>query len=251
MKLFRRSFLIGGLTAVLALGCRGFAFAEMSDAEKHHSASMNAKSGAAIYGERGGYKVLFLGNSITLHEPAAQLGWTNRCGMAASSPENDYVHWVIRGLERVYRRKVEAHVLNLAQFERNYKEYDLKEKLKAEVEFEPELIVLALGENVPVLTNRENAEAYGRAFERLIRLFQYNRRTPPTIIVRGVFWNNETKDEQMKAAAARTGVKFVKCDISKEEGMTAKGLFEHPGVQGHPGDRGMVEIARHILNALR
>lgn len=49
-----------------------------------------------------GYKVLFLGNSITVHERAPQIGWDHNWGMAASREANDYVHLVLRGLGERY-----------------------------------------------------------------------------------------------------------------------------------------------------
>ena len=63
---------------------------------------------AAAYGDvtaDGDIKVLFIGNSITLHGVAPQIGWTNRWGMAASSQEKDYVHLVAAGIARETGRK--------------------------------------------------------------------------------------------------------------------------------------------------
>ena len=41
--------------------------------------------------ENDGIRVLFIGNSITLHGKAPELGWHGDWGMAASAKENDYV----------------------------------------------------------------------------------------------------------------------------------------------------------------
>ena len=48
-------------------------------------------------------RVLFLGNSITLHEAAPHIGWNFNWGMAASSEEKDYVHIVLKGLREKIR----------------------------------------------------------------------------------------------------------------------------------------------------
>ena len=53
----------------------------------------------AMLGTMKADRVLFLGNSITLHGVHKPYGWLNYCGMAASVPEKDYVHVLAAALE--------------------------------------------------------------------------------------------------------------------------------------------------------
>jgi hypothetical protein len=53
-------------------------------------------------------KMLFLGNSITLHGPAPEIGWTGDWGMAASAREKDYVHQLFGPDLEILRRDSEG-----------------------------------------------------------------------------------------------------------------------------------------------
>ncbi len=70
------------------------------------------EEGAAI-------KVLFLGNSITLHEPAPAIGWNNAWGMAASAREKDYVHILLSHLREQYG-KVGYCICNVGEWEQKH-----------------------------------------------------------------------------------------------------------------------------------
>ena len=50
----------------------------------------------------GKINVLFLGNSITRHAPAEDIGWPYDWGMSASKEENDYVHVAVKMLDEIY-----------------------------------------------------------------------------------------------------------------------------------------------------
>ena len=52
--------------------------------------------------EDANYKVMFIGNSITIHEPKPEICWVKKCGMAASDAEHDYVHIVYKYLLSKY-----------------------------------------------------------------------------------------------------------------------------------------------------
>ena len=70
-------------------------------------------------------KILFLGNSITLHGANADIGWSGNWGMAASSQDKDYVHLVTSDLVRRTGSAPEILVRNIADFKQKYASYEV------------------------------------------------------------------------------------------------------------------------------
>ncbi|QDU52926.1 SGNH/GDSL hydrolase family protein [Gimesia panareensis] len=196
-------------------------------------------------------RVLFLGNSITLHAPAPKIGWKGNWGMAASCAEKDYVHLVTQALTKSQGQPPKTLVKNIAAFERNYASYNLNESLKDAFSFKPDLVIVAIGENVPQLKSDEEKASFKASVDELLKLVQSE--SQPTIIVRSSFWPNPAKDSALKAACQQAGGTFVDISaLSKNEANYARSerKFEHAGVAAHPGDRGMQAIADAIVKSL-
>ena len=96
--------------------------------------------------ENADIKLLFLGNSITRHGKAENLGWGGDWGMAASSKENDYVHKLIskfcqKGI------KVSVCIANLSDWERTRNMDLLFTKYLSALRFNADYVIVRLGEN--------------------------------------------------------------------------------------------------------
>ncbi len=113
-------------------------------------------------------KVLFLGNSITKHGPKADIDWSGNWGMAASTEAKDYVHLVVAGLAAKGGTAPETMVRNIADFERAHAGYDIAGKLREAVDFQADLIILAIGENVAALQTPEEQAAFRESVTKLL-----------------------------------------------------------------------------------
>lgn len=199
----------------------------------------------------GFHRVLFLGNSITKHGPKQDIGWSGNWGMAASVEDKDFVHLVARALGKTAGTAPEVMIKNIAGFERQYATYDAKAKLKDACEFDANLIVLAIGENVPALKDDAAKLQFGNGLRKLLRDLKPDK--SPTIVVRSCFWPNQAKDQVLKLVCQELGGVFVDIGrLAKDESNFARSerKFEHAGVAAHPGDKGMAAIANAILDAV-
>lgn len=196
-------------------------------------------------------KVLFLGNSITKHGPKADIDWSGNWGMAASSEAKDYVHVFTASLTQKQGSTPEILVKNIADFERAHQGYDFAAKLKDASDFQADLIVLAIGENVPALKTAEENAKLQEAVTKLLATLKGDRK--PVILVRSCFWANAAKDEALHGACEAVGGIFADIGaLAKDKSLygRAEREFKHDGVANHPGDKGMAAIAAALLKAL-
>lgn len=195
--------------------------------------------------ENADIKLLFLGNSITRHWKAENLGWCGDWGMAASSKENDYVHKLIskfcqKGI------KVSVCIANLSDWERTRNMDLLFTKYLSALRFNADYVIVRLGENAcPDKYLSEFELCYGE----LTDLFSRNG---AKIVLTDLFWEYEPFDNFVAELAKARGYAFAEIhDLGNDDEMKAIGKFSHNGVAVHPGDKGMAEIAERIFRVLR
>ena len=117
--------------------------------------------------------------------------------------------------------------------------------------FDPDLVVVAIGENVPVLAS-ENAKAQFKAGVLRILGCALAKRHP-LVVVRSSFWADPTKDELLRQACQEADAVFVDAGpLGREAANAARSerSFMHDGVAGHPGDRGMKALADAIVQGV-
>lgn len=197
----------------------------------------------SIYRRGGNKKVLFFGNSITRHEPNAGIGWHGDWGMAASSIDKDYVHLVVAALDEKYG-KVDYCIAQGAMWEWEYlrTEEVMNEYYSAVKEFDADIVIIRIGENITAKKHLENdCEPH---FAKAVDFLAGNAEK---VIITDMFWYSVYNDV-FKRVCEEKGHTFCHLtDLEEDESTMALGLFEHQGVAGHPGDYGMQCIAERIL----
>ena len=196
-------------------------------------------------------KILFLGNSITLHGPKADIGWTGNWGMAASAEDKDYVHLVASAIARHAGSTPQIMVRNIADFERSYATHDVDGQMKDLFAFDPDLVVLAIGENVPALGSEDAKAKFKAGVLKILKCALTKRH--PLVVVRSCFWADAAKDEMLRQACEEADAIFVNAGPLGSEAANAarsERTIAHGGVAGHPGDKGMKALADAIVQAV-
>lgn len=221
-----------------------------------HLLSNLARADDLQFGNMKANRILFFGNSITLSPiPVSGTDWPGGWGMAASSPEKDYVHRLVASIGETAGRTPEFMATYNLAFEQNYATYDLNSPaIQQQLAFNPDIVVVAIGENVPTLTTPQARAQYAAAFGSLLNLFKNHG--SPEIFVRSCFWTDATKDNIMKQATEAAGCVFVDQSALGVQSNWAVNEPGNPfqnaggGINAHPGDKGMKAIADSLYGAM-
>jgi len=237
---------------VVALALAG-AFAADFQANPVPALGQNAKDQKAFDPTGKGPRILFIGNSITKHGPKPEIGWTNDCGMAASSIDKDYVHLLQKRIAGV-RPDAQCCLLQVAgSLERSFfkQDWSCERNFKWAREFKPDIIVMFFGANVPKTYDAGTMEpAPARSFGDAVDAFRsyLDPDGKAVALISQGFYVRPKLDGEKEAVAKRHGDVFVDMEDIRVRADT-HGRFNHPG------DLGMQLIAdrfwRHIEPALK
>ncbi|MBP5284927.1 MAG: SGNH/GDSL hydrolase family protein, partial [Kiritimatiellae bacterium] len=194
-------------------------------------------------------RMLFLGNSITWHQYYPSIGWEHEWGMAASEESKDWVHLFAGGYGQATDTAPVMRVRNIADFERGWDSFDVENDadLALDVAFAPDIVIVAIGENVPDVSSSQ--AAFNAKFKALCEKF-------PSVIssgkflIRAPFWNNPTLDAIMLEVAEELGTLYVDSSVCDTPANRAGEYASvNGGIAAHPGDSGMAAMAAQMLLA--
>lgn len=180
-------------------------------------------------------RVLFIGDSLTMHGKVPQL-WDHFSGMAATSPSNDFVHQTVAYMQsQIENRAVETFYDNGG----NGKLGSIIDYLSLHPEISPDLLILQGGEN----------DSFDASFRsRYDSLLKVSKRT----VVLGD-WFDDEKSHFERSTAAQLGFPFVdlRAIQIRPENSGYSGPYMVAGVARHPNDLGMKAISYAVSNAVQ
>jgi hypothetical protein len=201
-------------------------------------------------------RVLFLGNSLTYHPVNTDIGWYGDWGMASTSADKDYAHLVvsrIAGLNGGVSPEMKAvNVYQYGQYEQNYRNFNVATNMASLLAWNPDVLVVELGENVETLTTAEKQQDFAASFLNLLTTFK--DKSHPTIFVRNTWWPDATKDAIMKHATEEVGGVWVdlgNLTLNPLNVATSMGIYTNEAVAAHPSNQGMQVMADGIFAAMK
>lgn len=197
--------------------------------------------------ENKGPRILFAGNSITLHGYLPDIGWYGEWGMAASSEDKDYVHLLMESIKKDAPDAAFC-LAQVFQWESNYTVGCEKHSVyEAARDFDADIIIMRFSENC--LGSFEK-EAFSREYPLFVDYLGLDKGAKAVFTTS--FWKHDGADAVVAETAKQKNMPCVYLgDLGEDDAMKAIGLFEHGGVANHPGDLGMQNIADRIYKCIK
>lgn len=188
-------------------------------------------------------KVLIVGNSITSHAKAFDIGWKHKSGMAATQENLDYVHLLFDRLKTQYPDKnIYLRYSNWSQFERTPESFT---GFKTAHNFNPDILIFQLSDNLAPESND--------SFSKLSIIFLKGFKNK---FVVSPFFMNSSNYSTSKKIAVESNSHFIdisvisknKINKASNDNRTDKSEWKSNGIAEHPGNVGMSNIANTIFN---
>ena len=189
-------------------------------------------------------RILFVGNSITYHEPKTEIGWTGAWGMAASKLEKDYVHQVVQMLRKHYG-KVGFAIAQLARWELDFdcEPEQWQQPYMRTKQINSDIVVIRMGENISM---EKMERIYPKSY--IASMIGYFAHDCHQVIVTDCFWRREKLDMILEEICIENEYTFCKIsDLYEDKRTMALSEYTHPGVALHPSDYGMQKIAKRVI----
>ena len=234
---------VGIMFLLLAVFAGEVRAAEDLQANPVPAIGQNAKDQTYFDAAKRGPRVLFIGNSITLHGPRPQIGWTNNWGMAATARDKDYVHLLQKKIAAEYP-EAQCCLLQVAgSFERAFfkGDWSCERNFKWARDFKPDVIVMFFGANVPHEYDdgkMQPARSYGEALAEFRKYLDPEQKAV-AIISQGFYIRPKLDAEKESVVKQCARDVFVHLEDIRER-KDAHGLYNHPG------DLGMELIAERF-----
>jgi hypothetical protein len=189
-----------------------------------------------------GLRILFVGNSITKHQPKPSIGWERDCGMAASCEERDYVHLLLAKMQNE-SIPVTASILKVAPFEWGFQSMAVEDMYAQGRGFAADIVIMFFGANVDKTydVDPNPPKTFGQAYEELRNWLDVGH---TRFFHSQGYYIRPKLDEEKQAIAEKHGDVFINIEDIRNRAETH-------GMYNHPNDLGMQEIADRFWEAMK
>lgn len=190
--------------------------------------------------EKKDIRVLILGNSILKHGPNNEIGWNYDWGMAATSPDKDFLHVYNKLMQTSNKYNyVDIYSKNIASWENDFS-YNLNEYVDIST-LTYDILIVRLGENVT------NTFEYYNALHTMINFFKTQN---TKVILTGIIWENSIKENIHRQLSLDYGYDYISFEDFRNDSQNFSwNMFNNGAVSAHPSNQGMQNIAELLFNA--